>query len=134
MMSNLWREDSYTSDVIERELSNQVGLGGIAEWHRQCQGGTVRLVVLNNGDHIYLRGIREAYVFVRALEQRQRREHDVKYALFVRTNEIRVWKYEGGTEDKDLAWSRAKEIARVEGRGNVRLFDLESGRTISLPK
>ena len=67
MMSNLWREDSYTSDVIERELSNQVGLGGIAEWHRQCQGGTVRLVVLNNGDHIYLRGIREAYVFVRAL-------------------------------------------------------------------
>ena len=58
----------------------------------------------------------------------------MKYALFVRTNEIREWKYEGGTEDKELAWSSAKEIARVEGRGNVRLFDLESGRTISLPK
>jgi len=68
MMSNLWREDSYTADVIERKLTDQAGLGNIAEWHHQSQGSTVRLVVFNNGDHIYLRGIREAYVFLRALE------------------------------------------------------------------
>lgn len=67
-MSNLWREDNYTEDVIERGLSNQVGFGSIAESHRHHQGSMLRLVVLNNGDHIYLRSIREAYVFLRALE------------------------------------------------------------------
>jgi hypothetical protein len=68
MSHNTWRQLDYTEDVIERKLTDQVGLGNIAEWHRQYQGSTVRLVVLNNGDHIYLRGIREAYVFLRALE------------------------------------------------------------------
>ena len=67
-MSNLWREDSYTADVIEGKLTNQVSFGNIAEWHRQLSRSTVRLVVLNNGDHVYLRGIREAYVFLRGLE------------------------------------------------------------------
>jgi hypothetical protein len=65
---NTRREESYTEDVIERELSNQVQFGNIAESHRQYYGSTLRLIVLNNGDHIYLRSIREAYVFLRALE------------------------------------------------------------------
>jgi len=68
MMSNLWREDSYTADVIEGKLTDQVRLGNIVDYFLQYQGSTVRLVVLNNGDHVYLRGIREAYVFLRALE------------------------------------------------------------------
>lgn len=58
----------------------------------------------------------------------------MRYALFVRTNEIREWKYEGGTEDRKIATAAGGDAARVEGRGTVRLFDLESGRTISLPK
>ena len=55
----------------------------------------------------------------------------MRYALFVRTNEVRLWKYEGGTEDRKLAIERAKEAVRTEGGGNVRLFDVEDGTRIS---
>jgi len=68
MSHNTWRQLDYTEDVIECKLTNQVGFGNIAQWHPQYKGSTVRLVVLNNGDQIYLRGIREVYVFLRALE------------------------------------------------------------------
>jgi len=51
----------------------------------------------------------------------------MRYALFVRTNEVRLWKYEGGTDDRKIAIARAKEAARAEGMENVRLFDVESG-------
>jgi hypothetical protein len=57
----------------------------------------------------------------------------MKYALFVRTNEVRLWKYEGGTEDRKVAIARAQEAARVEGKENVRLFDVESGTRMIRP-
>ena len=55
----------------------------------------------------------------------------MKYALFVRTNEVRLWKYEGGTEDREVAIARAQEAVKTEGGANVRLFDVESGTRIS---
>ncbi len=55
----------------------------------------------------------------------------MRYALFVRTNEVRLWKYEGGTEDRKFAIALAKEAVRSEGGANVRLFDVESGTRIS---